>query len=164
MPQFIRRMLFVTFLISTFVSCEKDEIAPPNPVTDISLNYNSMELQIIDLISDYRYQKGLSELNCFNLVSKEAETHTDYMIEKSEVSHDYFNARVENLIADVQAKSVAENVGYGYATAESLVNAWLESSSHLLNIESTSYTDFGISAKTNSEGNYYVTHIFINRQ
>ena len=57
---------------------------------------------------------------------------------------------------------MSENVAYGFSSAESLVNAWLNSASHRENIEGD-FTDFDISAEKNNEGKWYFTNIFIKR-
>ena len=85
------------------------------------------------------------------------------MIEQNMLSHNDFEIRTQNLILNLDALSVGENVAYGYQTAESLLNGWLNSPSHRSTIETKRYTNFGISAEKNSEANYYVTQIFIER-
>ncbi len=105
----------------------------------------------------------MPKLNVYNIVSGEAITHIDYMVKTGDVSHANFGVRHQNLATCASAKSVAENVAYGYSSAEAVVNAWLNSDSHRLNIENVSFTDFGISTKSNDEGRYYFTKIFIKR-
>ncbi|MCF6279224.1 MAG: CAP domain-containing protein [Flavobacteriaceae bacterium] len=130
---------------------------------DISLTYSPIENEIISLINDYRASKGLSKLNIFNIVSNEAITHTNYMVQTGEVSHANFGVRYQNLVTYADAKSAAENVAYGYSTAEAVVNAWINSETHRQNIENASFTDFGISTRSNNENRYYFTNIFIKR-
>ena len=47
----------------------------------------------------------------------------------------------------------------GYASAESVVNAWLNSSGHRANIEGNS-TRTGVSAVKSSDGVWYYTQVF----
>ena len=84
------------------------------------------------------------------------------MVEGDNVSHDNFYQRKESLQVNANANKVSENVAYGFNSAQSLVNAWLDSSSHRENIEGN-YTHFDISAEQNSEGRWYFTNIFINK-
>lgn len=153
-------------LVSTFLfSCSKDDseemqLAERN---QINVSYSGIETEIISLINNYRSEKGLSTLNTFNIVSSEAESHTNYMIEKGEVSHANFGRRFQNLVNYADAKSVAENVAYGYSSAQAVVNAWLNSEGHRKNIENPEFTDFGISTESNNEGRNYFTNIFIKR-
>lgn len=165
MKNFTQKILILT-LVSTFLfscSSEDNEVINLSEKSDIALSYTTIESEIFNLINDHRTSKGLAKLDIFNIVSSEAITHTDYMVETGEVSHANFGTRHQNLVTYASAKSVAENVAYGFSSAEAVVNAWLNSEGHRLNIENASFTDFGISTKTNSEGRYYFTNIFIKR-
>ena len=162
MKNAVGRILFRVFLFSTIIACEKEDLTTNHKV--VSVSYHSMEIKVMDLVNNYRTGLGLNALNTSNLVSIEAATHSAYMVEIGAVNHDYFDIRTQNLMENSAALSVAENVGFGYKTAEELVNSWLNSTSHRNNIESKYFTDFGISAKQNLNGRYYVTQIFIKRK
>jgi uncharacterized protein YkwD len=160
--------LVFTLIISIFLfSCASDEdgIYSDSDVSfhDISLNYTSMEFEIINLINKHRDSVGLTTLKTLNLISKEAIAHTTYMISEGEPSHDNFSLRHQKLVVSVSAKKVGENVAYGYHTAKAVVRAWIKSDGHRRNIENNEYTDFGISTKQDTEGRNYFTQIFIKR-
>lgn len=161
------KLTAVFFLSIFFTSCVADEngfYEDSIALNDVNISYTVMEYQIMNLVNEHRLEQGLPSLNIINLVSQEAEGHTDYMIGKGVPSHDNFSSRHSNLVAKVKAKSVGENVAYGYSTAESVVKAWVKSPAHKAIIENEKYTDFGISTKQNSEGRNYFTNIFVNRQ
>lgn len=122
-----------------------------------------MDYAVVELINDYRISKGLSALNILNEASREAVTHNQYMVEQGEASHDYFFKRLENLKKEVNAKSVSENVGYGYSSAQYIVNAWLKSDGHRNNIENPKFTDLGISTIKDETGRNYFTNTFVKR-
>jgi uncharacterized protein YkwD len=161
--------LFVALVMSTLLlscSAEDDGIfigSESSVVKDITLTYSTFEYQVLDLVNDYRETQGLNKLPILNLISREAKGHTDYMIETGEINHNNFSTRSRNLIENASAKIVAENVAYGFGTAQGVVNAWIESDGHRKNIENDSFTDFGISTKRDDQGRYYYTHIFIKR-
>jgi uncharacterized protein YkwD len=161
--------LLVALLISTLLfscSSEDDGIftgSETSEVKDIALTYTAFEYEVLDLVNNYREAQGLSTLSILNLISKEAKNHTEYMIETGEINHDNFASRSRNLIQNASAKVVAENVAYGFATAQGVVDAWIKSDAHRKNIENSTFTDFGISTEKNDEGRYYYTHIFIKR-
>ncbi len=121
-----------------------------------------IEIEIMELINAYRITEGLSTLNEHNTVKAVASTHTDYMVEVANVSHDNFFQRKQSLQANAAANIVSENVAYGFNSAESVVNAWLNSPTHKENIEGD-FTDFDVSAEQNNEGKWYFTNIFIKR-
>lgn len=122
----------------------------------------SIEIEILERINNYRVSKGLHTLNSLDIIKSQAYNHTDYMIKQNNVSHDYFHARKSYLVTNAGANRVAENVGYGYSSAESVVNAWINSDSHRNTIEGD-YTNFDISVEENAEGVKYFTNIFIKR-
>ncbi len=122
----------------------------------------TIEIEILELINDYRSSKGLCHLRTMDLAKYQAYSHTDYMIEQDNISHDYFYTRKAFLESEAGALAVSENVGYGYSYAESVVNAWIHSESHRATIEGD-FTDFDISAEQNDEGVWYFTNIFVKK-
>ncbi len=161
------KILFTLLISVLLFSCSTDEdgIYTNNNIElqDISLNYTTMEYEILSLVNEHRSSKGLAPLKTINLVSKEAINHTNYMINLGEVNHDNFDSRYQKLVKNVSATKVAENVAYGYSSAQAVVNAWIKSDSHRRNIENNQFTDFGISTKQDANGRNYFTHIFIKR-
>jgi len=125
--------------------------------------YSDIENEILNLVNKYRETNNLSTLTVLNIISKEADTHTKFMITNGEVSHANFNLRAQNLINNAGAKFVSENVAYGYSSAQSVFNGWINSSEHKKNIENPDSTHFGISTDSDSSGRNYFTHIFIKK-
>ncbi len=156
-------ILALTALLS--LSCSTDAIEEET-IDAIVASYvpetKEIEIEIMEIINDYRVEIGLNPLNSLNQIKAEAFGHTEYMIEKSNISHDNFFIRKENLENTVGAVRVGENVAYGYRYAESVVNAWLNSPGHKDIIEGE-YSHFDISAEQDQEGRWYYTNIFIKK-
>jgi uncharacterized protein YkwD len=123
-------------------------------------NYDSSELETMNLINSYRVSVGLNALEQINHISHKSEEHDNYMISNNVVNHNNFVARSENLISVLAAKRVGENVAFNYNSPQSVVNAWLNSPTHKENIEGN-YTHFGISIRKNPDGKKYYTNIFV---
>ena len=162
------KLCFVVLFGIALISCSNDEDGIYFDDTLQTLNaetvvYSPLENEILDLINNHRENLGLSTLTTLNIVSSVANTHTDYMIETGEISHDNFSTRLNTLKANASAKSVGENVAYGYSSAQGVVNSWLNSEGHKKIIEDPNYTHFGISTERNTEGRNYFTHIFIDK-
>ncbi|WP_396600821.1 CAP domain-containing protein [Algibacter sp. R77976] len=159
--------VLVIFLLNiSFISCsvkEDDQALEEYKSESIQVEYSEMDYEIVEIINAYRVSKGLSSLNILNEASKEAILHNQYMVEQGEISHDYFFTRLENLKKSVNAKSVSENVGYGYSSTQSIVDAWLRSESHKKNIETPGFTDFGVSTTQDEKGRNYFINIFVKR-
>ena len=116
----------------------------------------------MELINQHRISIGLNSLESHLLIKGQAYSHTDYMVDVSEVNHDNFFSRKSFLVDNANAIKVSENVAYGFTSAESVVNAWLNSEGHKGNIEGD-YTDFEISAELGKNNKWYFTNIFMKR-
>jgi uncharacterized protein YkwD len=146
-------------------SCTTDSI--DDKANDIQLSLVSpqtktIEVEILELINNHRLTLGLNPLADMTLVKSVAFSHTDYMVDNNVVSHDNFFKRSSYLKEKAGAKSVSENVAYGYTSAETVVKAWLKSEGHRENIEGD-YTNFDVSAEESAEGKWYYTNIFIKK-
>lgn len=161
-------LLFVVFLSTVLLSCapEDDGIyfnETNEVINSAKVSYSAMESDILDLVNNHRKGLNLSELSTLNIISSVASGHTNYMIDAGQISHDNFPQRAQNLMDNTNAKTVSENVAYGYGTAQGVLNGWLNSEGHKNIIENPDFTHFGISTKSNSEGRNYFTHIFIDK-
>lgn len=159
----ITRLPLLVLLTVFSYSCSTDSIDENVDALSNSLiipEAKTVEIQILELINNYRLNMGLNPLENMDLIKAQAYTHTEHMVIENEVSHDNFFERSNFLKANAGAKVVSENVAYGYTYAESVVDAWLKSESHRQNIEGD-FTNFDVSAEQNNSGQWYYTNIFI---
>lgn len=159
----IKKFKYYFILLLVFTSCsidEEDEIYYEK-VEQPKIEYSKIELEILTDVNIHRTSIGLNTLERMNIISTVAKSHSDYMATTGIVSHENFLRREEKLISYTSAKSVGENVGFGYNNAEDAVQAWLKSDGHRRVIENPNYTHFGISTSKNDKGLNYFTHIFI---
>ncbi|MGB7785105.1 MAG: CAP domain-containing protein [Salinimicrobium sp.] len=150
----------------SLTSCSKDSL---EEMDSANLNakvapvaYSSFELEVLDLVNNYRTEQGLPELAFLDESSNLAASHNEHMIMNDEVCHDDFPSRYQTLVNDVHAKAVSENVAYGYGSAEAVVKAWIKSEGHRENMLGD-HTHFGISIKSGSDGKFYFTNIFVRK-
>ena len=136
------------------VSCSKEDLSSDE--TDPSVTITK---QILDLVNVYRANIGKEKLVRNIDADQVANIHTNYMIEQGFISHDNFYKRMEDLRELVNAKAVAENVAFRYASGESVMEGWLKSPGHKANIEGD-FTHVGIAAIQDENGRYYYTQIF----
>jgi uncharacterized protein YkwD len=157
-------MLFIVMLI-TMNSCTADtaEGNENSTLTEqvvTNYTYNDSELELMQLINDYRVSIGLNALEKINHISYKCQEHNKYMIENNVVNHNDFVLRSDNIMKLLGAKNVGENVAYNYKTSDAALKAWLDSPGHKENIEGN-YTHFGISITTDPRtGKKYYTNIF----
>ncbi|MCP9200720.1 CAP domain-containing protein [Gramella sp. GC03-9] len=168
MKRVLTTSLTLIFCAMLLTSCSKDSLeddvtAYNQVVTEkAEYEYSPIEVEIIEDLNIYRKAIGLEELKPMAEISIESEGHNEYMIEEGTVSHDNFSQRASKLMNKVGAKSVSENVAFGYYSADAVVKAWLKSKSHRENIESN-HTHFGISVRKDADGRNYFTNIFIKK-
>jgi hypothetical protein len=143
-------LCLVFFCVFSLGSCSKDSITEGEDAATKTVDlvdnfaYSEIEIEILTAVNNYRKSKGL------------------YMVEKNVVNHDNFNLRYNALVQEIGAKSVSENIGYGYGTAGGVVKAWIDSEGHRKNIEGD-FTHFGISVEKDASGKNYFTNIFVKR-
>lgn len=162
----LSKMLPLMALVALLTfSCSTEEY-PEETIDSVELltapEAKIIEIEILERINSHRISMGLNALNNHNTIKAVAYTHTDYMVEVNNVSHDNFFQRKNSLIQNASATKVSENVAYAFSSAESVVNAWLNSDGHRANIEGD-FTDFDVSAEMNEEGKWYFTNIFIKK-
>ena len=79
---FIKILLPITILF-TLNSCSKNEIndtLPEKQTVVVNYEYVTIETDLINLINDYRVNKGLNILKLDNYISKVSENHVYYLI------------------------------------------------------------------------------------
>lgn len=162
LPTSLMYMAFVTMLLFSCSIDPLEEDVFPNSLEVKIPETKTIELEILDLINSYRVELGLTALDNLKIIKAQAYSHTDYMIAQNNMSHDYFFARKSFLQSKTGASRVAENVAFGFSTAESVVSAWLNSEDHRNTIEGD-FTDFDISAEQNEFGFWFYTNIFIKK-
>lgn len=158
------KLVLLVLLSTIFTSCVKEEEGVYfNEINEVKKGYSTMELEILDLVNSHRTSIGLHALENLNIISSVAFSHTTYMVETGNIDHYDFPQRQENLVLKANAKSVGENIAFGFNSSKGVVEAWLKSNDHREIIENPNYTNFGISIEKNSDGRNYFTQIFIKR-
>jgi len=65
------------------------------------------QLEILELINNHRLSLGLNPLEDMSIIKSVAYSHTDYMVDKDEVSHHNFFTRSDYLKSNAGAKKVS---------------------------------------------------------
>lgn len=122
----------------------------------------SITRQILEYVNDFRRSRGLSALQANSYISSIALGHSkDMLTGKSPFGHDGFRQRIDRIRERLGKLHVAaENVASGPMGAREVVDGWLHSPGHRLNIEG----DFrltGIGVATAANGMVYFTQIFV---
>jgi uncharacterized protein YkwD len=144
-----RALLPMAFMF-IMISCSSD-----------SASVETEELQAKEYA--YRIGMGLNELLPIEHISYKSFEHNNYMIDNEVVGHQYFESRAANIKQVLGAVRVSENIAYNYQSNAGVLNAWLNSEGHKVNIEGD-YTHFGIAITEDPvTGRKYYTNIFMKR-
>ena len=165
MKLFTKLPVLVLMAFFALSSCTSDSIDDNAEAMKMSLKTpepKAIELEILELINNHRLSMGLNPLEDMQIIKSVAFSHTDYMVDKDEVSHHNFFTRSDYLKSNAGAKKVSENVAFGYSSAESVVKAWIRSDAHKHNLEGD-FTNFDVSAEMNEDGRWYFTNIFMKK-
>lgn len=158
----ILNLLFLVILFTFSTSCSTEELSATeifSETTEIP-ETKAIEIEIMELINAHRLSQGLNALQKHDIIKVQTSGHSNFMAETSNVSHINFYARKSYLVYNAGAAIVTENVAYGYTSAQSVVNAWIKSDAHKLNMEGD-YTNFNVSAVKNADNKWYFTNIFM---
>jgi uncharacterized protein YkwD len=166
--KFARLSIIVLFMVSmSFISCSKEstdiDTVYKKDVHNLNADYSDIELNIMELVNEYRDSLGLSKLNKIDYISNLAFEHSTYMANSGQPSHDNYPNRVKKLIETQSANEIGENVAFGYNSGKAVFLAWLRSEEHRAVIESSEFTHFGIGVAQGLSNKNYFTNIFISK-
>lgn len=146
-------ILLLTILLS--ISCSKDD---QQPIVMLNYTYNQQEIEMIQLVNQYRLSNSLNTLNDKEHISALCEQSNNYMISYNDIKHYHFQDRVENL-QRIGYTRVSAVVCGNFSTNQSALNA-VDSNIDCHKILIGDYTDFGVSIRTNTNGRKYYTLTF----
>lgn len=126
--------------------------------------FSSVEAEILFHVNKYRTSKGLSVLKMSSVIRTEAEKHSRNMASgRTAFSHSGFSSRVKRISNELGVIThSAENVAYGYMSAEQVVKGWLRSPGHKKNIEGK-FTLTGVGVAKGRDQTFFFTQVFVTK-
>jgi uncharacterized protein YkwD len=119
---------------------------------------------MLGLLNAQRFAVGLAPLSlCYPLASA-AESHSADQAAINNMTHvgsdsSYLGERAD-AFGYANWSELAENIGEGYTSVDSVMAAWVASHDHLENMLHPSFTDVGFGEGTSSTGIWYWTQDF----
>ena len=122
---------------------------------------NHLEEEILYFVNLHRQGKGLPVLQINEVESAVARQHSKNMASGlAPFGHQGMEARISKIKQQIGSISEAgENVAFGQMTAMEVVEQWLRSPAHKLNVEGN-FTLTGIGYARDRKGNIYYTQLF----
>ena len=165
MELYFLKKYFALFLIGimSLSSCINQDDLTYRLTIKEKTEYTAREMELFDKINLHRTNIGVQECEINNFVSELAYQHNLYMISEGIVSHDNFDSRVTDIVITLRVTSIAENIAYGYSSADSIVKGWYDSELHRRILENPDYNAMGIAITPNSDKRFYITNIMIKK-
>ena len=143
--------------------------APPQSVTTPGANNNNnnnnsvtnYESEVARLVNEIRVQYGLNSLVLDAELSRVARYKSQDMRDKNYFDHTsptYGTPFQMMKSFGISYRTAGENIAYGYATPQAVVDGWMNSPGHRANILNASYTKIGVGYI--ADGHYW-TQMFI---
>lgn len=139
--------------------------APDGGVPARAGDPSAIEAEIIRFTNEVRARNGLQPLRTNGALLVAARLHVVQMVEHQMLSHTLPRARYPTLEDRLKASGYpwllsAENIAWNEQTPQTVVNAWMRSPAHRVNIMSAQFTDIGTAMKRNSRGEPYWIQVF----
>lgn len=127
-------------------------------------DWSDFEKSILNLINKYRESLGKNPVTAEKAGWEQAKLRVEFQkinyAENGQISHDQYGVAYNNL-KNLGFSNIAEILAYGYSSAESVVNAWINSDGHN-KILIGNFTKVGISQDKNEQGRNFYCGLFFN--
>ena len=130
-------------------------------IPEVDAKVLQYEAEVIRLVNDIRKQNGLNPLAANWELSRVARYKSQDMVDNRYFAHSSptYGTPFEMMRAfGLSFRTAGENIAYGYATPQKVVDGWMNSSGHRANILNASYKQIGVGYV--AKGNYW-TQMFM---
>ncbi|WP_433081034.1 CAP domain-containing protein [Dactylosporangium sp. CA-052675] len=134
--------------------------APAAPTTG---QYAAMENEVVTLTNNYRQANGCGALRIDGRLVTAARAHSTDMVTKNYFDHtgsDGSNFVQREAAAGYTTGASAENIAWGYRTAQDVVTGWINSPGHRANILNCQSVAVGVGLAYKADGTPYWTQDF----
>ena len=126
--------------------------------------------EVVRLVNTHRQSIGVDAMGSNTMLNQAAQRHSCFMAAYNTMSHtggpqpEYREMANRVTKTGYQFSRVGENVAAGQPTAESVMEAWLNSPGHRRNIENAEFDEIGLGIKSSETGLRYWTQVFGKQQ
>lgn len=156
----VKNQVGITELISANSQVQNINMIYPGQSLNIPSNhYQSIEQQVVNLVNAERAKAGLKPLKADWELARVARFKSEDMRDNRYFDHNsqIYGTPFQMMKSfGINYRSAGENIAAGQTTAESVMQAWMNSPGHKKNILSPSFTHIGVGyAKGGSYGHYW---------
>ena len=156
----VKNQVGITELISANSQVKNINMIYPGQSLNIPSNhYQSIEQQVVNLVNAERAKAGLNPLKADWELARVARFKSEDMRDNRYFDHNspIYGTPFQMMKSfGINYRSAGENIAAGQTTAESVMQAWMNSPGHKKNILSPSFTHIGVGyAKGGSYGHYW---------
>ncbi|MDX6398224.1 MAG: hypothetical protein QOJ43_1632 [Gaiellaceae bacterium] len=138
------------------------------PGADWGTPRQDLTARVTELVNQHRASLGLSQLTVSTTLTNASVWKARHMAKYVYMTHNDPAPPVARTTAErLQACGYptgsagwGENIAYGYATADAVMQGWLGSAGHRANIENATYRSIGVGAASSSTGRIYWAQAF----
>lgn len=134
-----------------------------NPVTIDTYQLSEVEMEVVRLVNIEREKEGLEPFVASGKLSYVAKIKSEDMSSNRYFDHNSptYGSPFEMMKSfDIKYLSAAENIAMGQATAERVVEAWMNSPGHRANILNPRLRQLGVGCYQSADGTNYWTQMF----
>lgn len=138
---------------------------PPTTETPSVSGLSAIEAEVVRLVNIERQKEGLQPLVASSELSNVARKKSEDMAKNNYFSHTSptYGSPFEMMKQfGIKYNTAGENIAKGQLTAQSVVNAWMNSSGHRANIMNPSFNKIGVGHYKSANGTNYWTQMFTN--
>lgn len=144
---------------------ESKPVVPSEPTTPVVSGLSQIEAEVLRLVNIERQKGGLAPLVADGLLTSVAQKKSEDMAKNNYFSHTSptYGSPFDMMKSfGVKYNTAAENIARGQLTAQSVMNAWMNSSGHKANIMNPSFKKIGIGMVESNDGRKCWTQMFTN--
>ena len=144
------------YRIVVAVICAIGLVLVPEAKPAMALSNASFDAQLRPLTNTERTKKSLKKLKFGTCLDRYAQQQANRMASEKRMFHQ--DLRI--VLRKCKAKTVGENVAYGFDSPKANVRAWMNSPGHRKNILNRKYTRLGIGVAKDGDGRSYTVQVF----
>lgn len=130
-------------------------VAGPTSAAEAAMG-RSYENSFAHHTNQERAKRGLVKLKWGKCLDRYAEAQARRMAMRQQLEHQNLGP----ILRSCDMRMVGENIAVGYPNGKSVTRAWMKSSGHRASIVKKQYRRYGAGAYRDSDGRWWVAHVF----